>query len=290
MREQFIHKKLNAKSMAQVEQANEIIEEYQDAGYTLTLRQLYYQFVSRDLLPNTSGAYHNLGKLINNARLVGEIDWDAIEDRTRFVRSNSHWSDPRSFALSCAGQFYVDMWKNQNYAPEVWIEKDALIGVLEDVCEKWDVPYYACKGYNSQSEAYAAGKRMEKAVDRGQMPIVFHLGDHDPSGIDMTRDNKDRLDMFAGYRIRVERLALNMDQVHRYRPPPNPAKMTDTRSTDYIQKFGHSSWELDALTPQTITKLIEDAVGEIVDLDQWEEDVQRVEEGKDKLKEAARQV
>jgi hypothetical protein len=98
---------------------------------------------------------------------------------------------------------------------------------------------------------------------------VLHLADHDPNGIDMTRDNKERLSMFAGTEIEVRRIALNMDQVRRYNPPPNPAKVTDTRFLAYAEKLGDQSWELDALSPTVIDGLIRSELDFMIDLSKW---------------------
>jgi hypothetical protein len=154
--------------------------------------------------------------IINDARLAGRIDWDAIEDRTRNIHRSPSWDDPSEIVTACAAQYREDLWGDQCWRPEVWIEKDALVGVIEPVCERYRVPFFACRGYTSQSEQYRAGKRFEGVQNKGQKPIVLHLGDHDPSGIDMTRDNTDRLKMFAGEDVEVRRLALNMDQVRRH--------------------------------------------------------------------------
>jgi len=252
-----------------IENANAIIAEYTEQGYELTLRQLYYQFVARDLIPNTMKSYKNLGSVINDGRLAGMIDWLAIVDRTRNLVSNSHWTSPAEIVETCAKQFQIDKWEGQRYRPEVWIEKDALIGVIENVCQRNDVAYFSCRGYTSQSELWAAGQRLLKYYKAGQIPVVIHLGDHDPSGIDMSRDILDRLVMFTEKTVYVERIALNMDQVRQYGPPPNPAKITDSRAKQYIKKFGHESWELDALEPKVLDKLISDKIKEYRNTKQW---------------------
>lgn len=273
--ETFINRKFRADSLAIVEKANEVIADYAEQGFTLTLRQLYYQFVARDLIPNRQSEYKRLGSIINDARLAGLIDWDAIEDRTRNVRTVSAWESPQSIVQAVAEQYKEDLWEGQSRRVEVWIEKDALVGVVEPVCERWRVPFFACRGYSSQSEQYAAGKRFERWLADGVAPIVLHLGDHDPSGIDMTRDNRDRLTMFAWEDVEVRRLALNFDQVERYRPPPNPAKDTDSRCGPYIEKFGPNSWELDALDPRTIDQLIDVEIKTLVDPELWREAQER---------------
>lgn len=267
--ELFIPRNFSDGSMALIEHANTIISEYQAQGFTLTLRQLYYQFVSRDLLANKQTEYKRLGSVINDARLAGLIDWDAIEDRTRNVRTISTWNDPAEIIDTVARQYKEDLWDAQQYRPEVWIEKDALLGVIEPVCERYRVPYFACRGYTSQSEQYRAGQRFAETRERGQTPIVFHLGDHDPSGIDMTRDNTDRLAMFAGESVELIRLALNRDQIRKYRPPPNPAKETDSRHATYKALHGDKSWELDALDPTVIDALIAHNIDNLIDIDNW---------------------
>jgi len=271
MREAFIIKNFRDRSMALIHIANEIIKEYQQQGYQLTLRQLYYQFVARDYIENSQRSYKNLGSVINDGRLAGYIDWDAIEDRTRNLESQWHFTSPKDAIEQMRSQYVIDMWENQSYRIEVWIEKEALAGVIARVCRENDVPFMSCRGFVSQSEMYAAGKRAERRFyDDDQETIIIHLGDHDPSGIDMTRDNEDRTKLFAGPGAPdVIRIALNMDQVDHFKPPPNPAKLTDSRARDYIARYGKESWELDALDPKVITKLISKTVDNYRDESLW---------------------
>jgi len=257
--------RFRADTLGLIETANKIIAEYRAQGFDLTLRQLYYQYVSRDIIPNTLKSYKNLGSVINDARLAGMIDWEAIVDRTRELRTLPHWSDPSDIVGACAGQFNIDRWAGQKFRPEVWIEKDALVGVFERVCRELDVPLFSCRGYTSQSEMWSGAQRMLRNRKAGQTPVVFHFGDHDPSGKDMSRDIADRIELFTGKVLKFERLALNMDQVKQYEPPPNPAKITDSRANAYIAEFGDESWELDALEPTVLAQLVRDAIGGIVD-------------------------
>jgi hypothetical protein len=276
--------RLSAARLAVIRQANEIIEEYAAQGYDLTLRQLYYQFVSRDLIPNNQKEYKRLGDIISAGRRAGLIDWDRIVDRTRNLRKTSTWKDPAEIVEACAGQFAVDLWDGQDYRPEVWIEKDALVGVLEVACEPYQIPYFSCRGYTSDSEAWSAAQRLREWARAGQTPIIFHLGDHDPSGIDMTRDITDRVKLFSGLPIPVIRLALNMAQVEEHGPPPNPAKTTDARFTAYQAAHGDESWELDALDPQTITALIQQQIEGLLIRDRWGAAKEQQEEFRGQLK------
>lgn len=273
MLEQFIEKTFNAEHRAIIESANDIIAEYRRQGYVLTLRQLYYQFVARDLIANTMQSYKRLGGIINNGRLAGLIDWTAIEDRTRNLKKNWHSDDPKDAIQTVRNQYGIDMWANQPLRVEVWIEKEALAGVIERVCNELDCPYFSCRGYVSQSEQWRAGIRARNRYKQDdQETVILHLGDHDPSGIDMTRDNSDRLGMFAHYtKPDVVRIALNMDQIDEYDPPPNPAKMTDSRFAGYVTRYGSESWELDALEPRVLNELIRSHVELIRDDDLWDE-------------------
>lgn len=268
----YVPKTFRPDTMKIIHKANEIISIYVAQGYKLTLRQLYYQFVSRDLLPNTVRSYGKLGLIVNHARLAGLIDWEAIEDRTRNLKSLAHFQDPPDIIKAAAQQHRLDKWSNQPYRVEIWIEKEALAGVFERVCQELDVPFFCCRGYTSQSEMWVAAQRLRGY--RSQKVIILHFGDHDPSGIDMTRDIQDRLNLF-GLRFDMRRLALNMDQIEEYDPPPNPAKDTDTRFKGYILKYSHSSWELDALEPQILADLVRTEIqNKILDKKKWKKIVE----------------
>lgn len=271
-RECFVAHGLKPASLDQIAVANAIIKEYRADDLTLTLRQLYYQFVSRDLIPNTERSYKNLGSLISKGREAGLIPWTAIEDRGRVATRVQGEEDPRDVVAGLEWGICFDPWHDQFYYPEVWIEKDALIGTIERVCDDNRVTRLACKGYISASEAWRAGKRFERARYRGQDPIIIHLGDHDPSGIDMTRDNQDRASLFSGGPVEIKRIALTMDQIEQYDPPPNPAKLSDSRAENYVNDHGRSSWELDALEPRVIARLVQHALQDcITDQTAWDQ-------------------
>lgn len=283
MRERFIDRKFSAASAAIIETANDILAEYESQGLVLTLRQLYYQFVARALIPNKQSEYKRLGSIINDGRLAGLIDWDMMEDRTRNLRTISSWDSPASIVDVVAKQYQEDLWASQMYRPEVWIEKDALVGVIERACRELRVEFFACRGYSSQSAQYEAGQRFRRYIEAGQTPVVFHFGDHDPSGIDMTRDNADRLSMFAVEEIDVRRLALTFEQVEQYNPPPNPAKESDSRHASYAAKYGDESWELDALEPTVIDNLIRTNVESLINKKKWKAAQKAEQENRDKL-------
>lgn len=278
-----------------------ILQEYAEAGYDLTLRQCYYQMIARDLFPeswidrtynfknglapdtkNTVKNYKRLGDIVSKAREAGLLDWDHIVDRGREFQTRPHWSNPSHFLTSVAPQFGIDRWEDQPHRVEVWVEKDALSGIIERACSPLDVPYFACKGYTSASAIWEAGHRriLRRYATSGQSTVIIHLGDHDPSGIDMSRDIEARLRLFSSPlkgesrpTVRVNRIALNMDQVEEFNPPPNPAKETDPRAKKYVEEYGQISWELDALDPVTLVELIQNAIREYMDEEAYDDKV-----------------
>jgi hypothetical protein len=259
-----------------IRRANVLGDQYQAQGYDLTLRQLYYQFVARGWLENTPQEYKRLGGILNEARLAGEFDWDYMVDRTRNLAGGDgqDWQ-PESFQEAVARSYTVQLWQGQPTRMEAWVEKEALAGVVSRAADRLRVPWFSCRGYVSQSELWSASQRLERYLDEPDVErvVVLHLGDHDPSGIDMTRDIRERLGIFfdgdaywaARDRVEIRRIALNMDQVEQYNPPPNPAKLTDSRVGGYMRRFGDESWELDALEPQVLDDLISQEVeGELL--------------------------
>jgi hypothetical protein len=266
-----------------IAQANAIIDEYRTKGFRLTLRQLFYQFVSRDLLANDQKLYNRLGTAIRDGREGGFVPWDAIEDRTRYVRCYDTYSDVGHFIHEVKDNYREDIWSSQRFRPEVWIEKDALVGVIERVCQHWRVPYFSCRGFGSTSSAYETAQRFKQDLAIGQTPVVFHLGDHDASGNDMTRDIEARVREYAQANIEVVRLALNEDQTEGL--PAQKVKDSDSRSANYIYDHGDECWELDALDPTLIENLIHEAIDERVDHDAWDAAIAHESESRNKLME-----
>ncbi len=286
--ELFAEIKFQAKTLATIEQANAILEEYAGQGFTLTLRQLFYQFVARSLIANTVEQYKRLGRTISDARKAALVDWDYIEDRTRDLESYVQWDGPADIISEAAKDYRENLWRHQPFRPEIWIEKAALIGVIEPACGRWRVPHMAARGYPSHSELYAAGKRLAAYAAAGQTPIILYLGDHDPSGLDMSRSLRDELSLYARRSIEVRRLALNLDQISRLRLPPNPAKESDSRYEHYVAETGQTdSWELDALNPTSIDIILEEAISNLVDDAAWQSALDSENEGRNQLQKLA---
>lgn len=298
---------MKPETRAIIAQADTIARQYQAQRYDLTLRQLYYRFIARDLFPeswidraynkregldpetkNTVKNYKRLGDMVQKGRRAGLIDWSTIVDRTRNLDKLAMWVSAQSATQALADQFRYDRWLTQSTYVEVWYEKDALMGIFERVAQEFRIPSFSCRGYTSDSEIWSAAQRL-RHVGKGTDELfpegieahprdvmILHFGDHDPSGLDMTRDIGDRLRLFGAPRnLDIRRLALNMDQVEQYTPPPNPAKETDSRYANYAAEFGDESWELDALEPDVLSTLVSKELLSVIDVPEWNEEVGR---------------
>jgi hypothetical protein len=275
-------KNLREATLRIISWADKVATDYARRGFELTVRQLYYQGVSTDMFPNSEKSYQNLIRAVTEGRMHGLIDWRHLTDRGRQAYGTGWFGHtmPEIDDLIKQNASYrtVDLWDGQDFRPEVWVEKQALEQVAQRGASRWRVPYIACKGYMSASEMWAASyDRLTEYIQAGQTPVIIHLGDHDPSGIDMSRDIEERLTMFAdGTPIELRRIALNMDQVDEFQPPPNPAKSTDSRFGEYLARYGSESWELDALRPELLIELIGKEISSLVDEDRMNQ--QREEE------------
>lgn len=288
MKEQFINKNFRIDSLDLIEDISGIVEEYQAQGFVLTVRQLYYQLVARDRIPNTERSYKNTVNLVNNARLAGYLDWDAIEDRTRSFKDRPSWLSGASILTSAANSYHTNMWANQDYRVFCIIEKEALSGVLSDICWELDIPLLSARGYPSASVLYDFGRNTLAGNDDKQT-LILHLGDHDPSGIDMTRDLEDRLSLFSyGSPFELRRIALTMEQIRDQKPPPNPAKVTDSRFREYARRYGNESWELDALQPSFLANLVREHTEAVIDQDKWDVRLEEIDGIKKRIRKVAK--
>ena len=212
------------------------------------------------------------------------MDWNHLVDRTRNIQDLTHFENEADAVKKTVNWYWIDMWENQGIRPEVWVEKDAQVGNMQGTCQELDVPLFSCRGYTSQSAMWRAAQRLLHHQKEGFRTVIIHFGDHDPSGIDMSRDIFDRLETFMGG-VEFERLALNLDQVRAQSLPPDPAKVTDSRAKKYIEDYGDESWEMDALEPQFINDLIRAKVEGLRNQETWDKDMERYQRGQDNLRE-----
>lgn len=287
--QRYVRKAFRPEAVARIHHCNVIIDRYQKQNLRLTLRQLYYQLVSRNVITNEEKSYKTLGKLVSDARLAGLMSWDAIEDRIRTPVVPQQFNNLAHLADVASRVYRLPRWDGQQNYIELWVEKDALAGVLAPIAREYHITLMVNRGYSSTSAMYGSAKRFLEAEGGDGRPNsakdlhLLYLGDHDPSGEDMVRDVRDRLRTFDAD-VDVQKVALTMEQIEEYEPPPNPAKLSDSRSKKYVELHGDSSWEVDALPPEVLTELITEKLEELLDRPTMDKIMKREETDKKKLK------
>lgn len=275
-----------------VRETNKILEQY---DFKLTLRQIYYRLVAAGLIPNKKSAYNQLSSQLVKARELEEVDDTRIEDRSRQVIERPEmFSSPDEFIdtariwLRRLGENYLRaVWLDQEHFVEVWVEKDALTQVIASVIQApLRVTTAPSRGYGSYT--YLKREAVEGRFANIDKPItILDFRDHDPSGINMTDDLENRLKNRYGVEkdITIRRVALNMDQIERYglKELGQDVKSKDTRSKDYIARFGNKGWELDAIEPSELQKIVVDAVKEYIDQPRWSRAMRRDKQEKQGL-------
>lgn len=259
-----------------IPQVNAILTQY---TFQLTLRQVYYRLVVAGLIANQRSAYKGLSAQLVKARENGDVAGNALVDRSRRVDDNA-FDSPESFLNAVKRMvdqnFMTRHWKTQAAHVEIWVEKDALSSVIGQAVEDLNVIVAPSRGYSSFSYVRDAMIRFQRLTRAGRQNVhVLHFADHDPSGLDMTRDLRTRFNAYARgflFNVTVTRIALDIDQVRARNLIPNPAKIQDPRAAGYISQFGDDCWELDAIEPAELVDIVQEAVNaEITDPDAWEE-------------------
>lgn len=246
------------KTVLLIEHARDILAEL----HPMTVRQVYYQLVSRQVTKNEVREYRKVSKALVNARKEGIIPWDWIEDRLRLPRQVSMWADLGDFAQTCRQAYRRDVWSNQLEYIEVWLEKDALSGIFEDVLEPYGVTLNVGRGFDGWSSIKNAAGRIGEHVST----TILYFVDFDPSGEEMVKSLRERL-RFFDCTPEIIKVALTRDDIERHNLPPDPVKRSDTRAAGFLAKHGDLSVELDALPVDVLRECIVSEVEAHMDLD-----------------------
>lgn len=258
-----------------VRHVREIMDQY---DMPLTLRQIYYRLVAGGLIPNRRSAYNGLSAQLVKAREAGEVDERRIVDRTRSIEDRAYDS-PEDFLdaaiYTTKNRFFRRFWTTQETYCEAWVEKDALSQVIAGALEDLNTIVAPSRGYSSYTYVRDAVRRFQNNRGDAEHVVILHLADHDASGLDMTRDLQDRFNAYSRgflFDVEVKRVALTIDQVRQYNLIPNPTKITDSRAGGYMAEYGDECWELDAIEPDELIRLVAEAVeSEVTDWDAWDE-------------------
>jgi hypothetical protein len=247
----------HAKTLTLINTARDILQSYNP----MTVRQVYYRLVAAQVINNNRSEYQAVSKALATARKDGFIPWEWIEDRLRKPRHVSMWDSMGEFARTAAQAFRLDVWQTQQHYLEVWLEKDALSGIFENVLNPYGVTLNVGRGYDGWSSIHGAARRFMTGINK----TILYYGDFDPSGEDMVRSLRDRL-AFFGCEPEIIKCALTLDDIQQYNLPPDPTKSTDTRQAAFIKKYGDMAVELDALPPEVLATSIKKAVESLIDL------------------------
>ena len=261
-----VQKRLISRRKELIKRIDEIASEYYAQGMKITVRQVYYQLVARGIMENSKSAYEKISDLVADGRMAGLLDWSMIEDRTRFKRGNVHWENPQQIINAAAEQYRIDTRATQPVYVEAWIEKDSLVSILEATCSRLDVPCFSCRGFPSITALYEAANRFRDKDNA----VICYAGDHDPSGLKIPQVIKERFADFEA-NVHINRIGLTYEQVKELNLPPFPAKEQDKNYPEYVKNTGLTqAWELDALPPEILSGLFEEAISGLTDFDELE--------------------
>lgn len=257
-----------------IEQSIDVLSNYENG--ILTIRALHYQLVSRGMT-NTLQHYKRVVAAMEVARWDGRVDFEAFSDRDRAMcgetkadatNLDDKQDEAKQQVRAWMRSYSKNRWENQPYYPEILIEKKALEGVFAKPCRKWDVAVGACKGYPSLTFLYELSERLREQQRNGKQAIILYFGDYDPSGEDIPRSIGENLEKFGVYGVEIRCIALMEQQVVEWGLPPAPAKETDSRTANWD---GLGQVELDAVKPEKLIAMLDDALGEIFDNDLYDE-------------------
>jgi hypothetical protein len=247
--------KQSRRSRRAIESLKDQLFEVVQAEQPMTVRQVFYQMVSLGAVKKTETEYDKtVGRLLNEMRMDGDLPFEWIVDNTRWIRKTYRYSSLEQ-ALDRTAELYERLlWDNQDVHVQIWLEKDALSGVIYQITDRWDVPLMVTKGYSSLSFLYNAAQMIE---GQGKPTIIYYFGDHDPSGVHIPVHVEERLREFVpDAEITFERVAVNPDQISQWGLQTRPTKASDPRS----KSFHGESVELDAIRPSALRNLVRDCI------------------------------
>lgn len=223
----------------------------------MTVRQVFYQAVTRGLIKKSEAEYkQTVVRLLTEMRKSGELPWYWIADNSRWMRKPRTHSSLEVMLEESAKFYRRSLWEDQDAYVEVWLEKDALSGVLYDVTSQWDVPLMVTRGYPSFSFLAGAAEVIEDEAAAGKDVYLYYFGDYDPSGMDISRHVEEELGRLAAAEIAFERVAVNPEQIIGLGLQTRPTKKTDSRA----KHFSGESVEVDAIEPSRLRNMAEECI------------------------------
>jgi hypothetical protein len=236
----------------------------------MTIRQLFYRLVSIEAIKNTRNDYQRVSSVMTKARNDGRVSFDDIVDRSRPEYCPSVWRDAWSYGRTVSRSYRKDYWDMQPERCEVWVEKDAVIGSIEDTTDSFGVTIRVGRGFLSTTKAHDVAQVIESST---KPMTVFYLGDHDPSGCCIEPDLHRRIAKY-GAKFKITRLAIHAKDIRAFNLPPLRVKTSDSRASSFVRQYGRDCVELDALPPVELRRRITEAIEALIDRESWDRAVQ----------------
>jgi hypothetical protein len=235
-----------------------------------SVRQAFYQASVAGLVPKIEAGYDKVKRLLTELRREGTVPWEHIADNTRWMRKPTTYSSAADGLLAHAAAYRRDLLDAKGGENiEVWLEKDALAGVIYEVTERWDVPLMVTRGYASLSFLHSAAMSIRAWADQGVPTSIYYFGDHDPSGRDIDRQVEEELRRFAAMEtgeerlwLHFERVAVTEEQIVEWHLPTRPTKASDSRA----RRFMGDSVELDAISAPDLRALVDEVIAAHIDI------------------------
>jgi hypothetical protein len=249
------------RTQREMELLREIIEHVVSSDHPMTVRQVFYRLVSLGAIEKSEASYRSVVvRLLTKMRLEGQLPWAWITDGTRWMHKSVRYGSVEEALEATRRHYRRDYWRELDHYVEVWLEKDALAGVLYQVTDEWGVPLMVTRGFASLSYVHNAAE----TIARVRKPtFIYYFGDYDPSGVEIDRNLERRLREFAPHsRIAFERVAVRREQIDELQLP--------TRPTKRAANHGHGlhegeSVEVDAIPPATLLAMVRGAIERHVD-------------------------
>ena len=242
--------------------------------WPLTLRQVYYRLVAAGVIENNRGAYQMLSKIVSEMRVENILSWDCVQDKTRRISAKRGFEDGQTFVTASAQNFLRGytrcLVQGQERHVELWVEKDALSGIFEDVAWPYCLRVVTCRGYQSTTMLHGYAERASTALRAGQTPLVLYFGDFDASGVQMFESAQKKLESVHDLRgVQFKRVALTPEIIEASNLPLNSdaVKEKDPRTKAFREKYGDIAVELDALHPRELETLARNAIEDSIDME-----------------------
>jgi hypothetical protein len=256
-------KTMHKKTLELLNAAKEILEA---SGSPMTVRQCYYQLVTKHIINNSIASYNKISRILGEGRDEGIISWDLIEDRIRVPHFVSQWDNLADFFDTVKQSYKKNCWQNQDNYVEVTVEKDALSGIFADELQTYGVTLNVGRGYDSKSSLKKMADRFIEQSELEKNCILLSFGDFDPSGEDIFRALEEGLQKYGADEVDCKRCAILKEDIELYNLPPDIAKKTDRRYSSFIQKNDSvDTVELDALPINVLKNRIKTEIEACID-------------------------